>query len=56
MSHYGAYYLWDFGDGTYSTEISPWHKYDTVGVYRVTLKVTSEDGCTDSLRFDSPIR
>ncbi|HKK43360.1 MAG TPA: PKD domain-containing protein, partial [Bacteroidales bacterium] len=56
MSHYGSSYLWNFGDGTFSTEVSPWHKYDTVGVYRVTLIVSTDKGCTDSLTFDSPIR
>ncbi len=56
MSHYGSSYIWDFGDGIISNEESPWHKYDTMGVYRVTLTVRSADGCVDSLRFDSPIR
>jgi hypothetical protein len=56
ISHYGSSYTWDFGDGTFSTEESPWHKYDTMGVYRVTLTVRTTDGCVDSLRFDSPIR
>ncbi len=30
-------FTWDFGDGTTSTEFSPTHKYDTAGLYRVTL-------------------
>jgi peptidyl-prolyl cis-trans isomerase B (cyclophilin B) len=33
-------YLWDFGDGTTSTEVSPDHKYILSGNYKVTLKAT----------------
>ena len=36
---------WDFGDGTYSTEKSPVHTYEKVGIYKVVL--TSEDGLKD---------
>lgn len=38
-----ATYLWDFGDGTTSTEIDPIHTFTTEAV--VTLTVTSEIGC-----------
>lgn len=31
--------LWDFGDGSTSTEINPSHQYLTSGVYQITLKV-----------------
>lgn len=30
-------YLWDFGDGTYSTLESPYHTYQSSGVFTVTL-------------------
>lgn len=30
-------YKWDFGDGTYSTEVSPTHRYSSMGVYKVRL-------------------
>lgn len=30
-------FVWDFGDGTTSTEVSPMHKYDVAGKYEVTL-------------------
>ena len=34
-----TYWLWDFGDGTTSTERHPFHTYDTAGVYTVCLVV-----------------
>lgn len=30
-------FVWDFGDGTTSTEVNPTHKYEAAGNYRVTL-------------------
>ncbi|MGM9860321.1 MAG: PKD domain-containing protein [Muribaculaceae bacterium] len=30
-------FVWDFGDGTTSTEANPTHKYDVAGNYKVTL-------------------
>lgn len=36
----GNSYLWDFGDGTSSTELNPTHIYTNLGDYTVILKVT----------------
>ena len=36
-------YLWDFGDGTTSTEIKTVKKYSKPGTYTVTLTVTDDD-------------
>ena len=33
-------YFWDFGDGTFSTDTSPVHRYNQSGNYVVTLKAT----------------
>ncbi len=38
-------YLWDFGDGSSSTEENPTHAYALKGDYNVHLTVTSEGGC-----------
>lgn len=37
-------YLWDFGDGSQSTDANPVHLYDAAGTYTVTL--TLQDGTT----------
>ena len=38
--------LWDFGDGTTSSEMLPSHTYTEVGLYRVTLTMVFDDGCS----------
>ena len=37
-------YLWDFGDGTTSTDVNPTHLYADTGVFVVTLTVTGPCG------------
>lgn len=39
-----ANYLWTFGDGASSTQVSPGHAYSAIGVYNVCLTVT-RNGC-----------
>ncbi len=34
-------YLWDFGDGTTSTEAAPSHVYTAIGLRKATLKITA---------------
>jgi PKD repeat protein len=46
QSQFGASYTWDFGDGTYSTDINPLHNYSTPGVYTVKLIAANADSCT----------
>ncbi len=44
-------YLWDFGDGTTSTESNPSHEYAVTDVYEVTLIVTGFCG-SDTARVE----
>jgi len=37
-------YIWDFGDGTMSTQPSPSHVYAAAGTYPVTVTVTDQTG------------
>lgn len=41
-------FVWDFGDGTTSTEADPEHTYETVGSYTVKLTV-SKEGVDDAV-------
>jgi PKD repeat protein len=40
--------VWDFGGGTAATDAVVRRTFETVGVHRVTLRVTDDDGATDS--------
>lgn len=40
---------WDFGDGVVSTDESPNYTYSVDGTYTVTLIITSDNGCDDTL-------
>ncbi|HKY55162.1 MAG TPA: PKD domain-containing protein, partial [Anaerolineales bacterium] len=44
----GVAWLWDFGDGSTSTEQNPVHVFDELGNYPITLTATSVDGCTST--------
>jgi gliding motility-associated-like protein len=47
-------YAWDFGDGNTGTAQHPSHHYTTPGIYTVSLLVTSQNGCRDSItRIDT---
>lgn len=41
-------YSWNFGDGTFSTQVSPTHTYNSIGTFLVCHKITASNGCTDS--------
>ena len=47
----GTTFLWDFGDGTTSTEgpNAVYHTYTTPGIYDVTLTVTFPEGCPETV-------
>lgn len=39
--------LWDFGDGTTSTDFEPVHEYSKTGFFKATLRITTAFKCTD---------
>lgn len=41
-------YVWDFGDGTTSTQAYPMHTYNTPGNYVICLTIADANGCTSS--------
>lgn len=43
----GAYYEWDFGDGTEGEGKETYHQYEEVGKYSVTLVTAQKDGYID---------
>ena len=50
--NYGERFLWDFGDGTTSTEPNPLKTYDYSGVYEVKLTVYVNENCFETVRLD----
>jgi PKD repeat protein len=45
-SYHAVSWLWDFGDGSYSTDQNPCHNYAAPGYHSVSLTITTVDGCT----------
>ena len=45
----GNTYIWDFGDGEYSTQLNPYHQYTKEGIYDVKLIAFSSQMCADSI-------
>lgn len=43
-------YLWSFGDGSTSTLQNPVHIYNLNGTFNVSLAVTNQLGCTDTIQ------
>lgn len=43
--------LWDFGDNTTDTLISPAHIFEETGVYSINLEITSPIGCYSSKEY-----
>lgn len=48
-------YFWQFGDGETSTDSNPYHFYEEPGAYTVTLIITNQFGCMDTLSIDSAV-
>lgn len=49
-------YLWNFGDGSTSTQKNPSHQYTTMGSYAVSLIIINSNGCTDTLLLEDYVR
>ena len=45
-------YEWDFGDGTYSTDINPRHSYSSEGTYTITLTAEGRHGKIDRVSLN----
>ena len=48
-------YYWKFGDGQVSSAPNPSHIYNMAGTFDVTLIVTNQNGCKDTIVFDDYI-
>ncbi|HCS21830.1 MAG TPA: hypothetical protein DIW47_14945 [Bacteroidetes bacterium] len=48
--------LWDFGDGSFSSDNSPLHTYADTGIWWVKLNVENKYGCLDSFTNSVRIR
>lgn len=48
-------YLWNFGDGSTSSQQSPSHVYSAKGSYPVTLTVSNAEGCSNTTTIQTPI-
>jgi PKD repeat protein len=51
----GASYLWEFGNGQTSTSQNPDIIFTDPGYYSVSLTVTNNNGCSDSISFPAMI-
>ena len=49
-------WLWDFGDGTTSTQANPTHTYTDPGIYTPELSVTTSNGCTQMISDPSGVQ
>ena len=50
-----AFYTWNFGDGTTSTDLNPVHHYNTPGVYTPQLSLSSTLGCSSISMNSTPV-
>ncbi|MEO5570880.1 MAG: choice-of-anchor L domain-containing protein [Bacteroidia bacterium] len=52
----GSSFVWDFGDGSQSTEVNPAHTYTIAGTYPINLIITSQFGCTGTITQNTEIQ
>lgn len=55
LSSYANAYLWDFGDGTTSSEESPEHYYSNEGLFDITLIANNDHNCPDTITFEQAV-
>lgn len=48
-------YLWDFGDGSTSTELDPIHYYQVAGMFNVQLVANNMWNCPDTFDLPKPV-
>ncbi|NOQ28449.1 MAG: PKD domain-containing protein [Bacteroidales bacterium] len=51
----GCSYVWDFGDGSTAISKDVTHYYTEIGVYDVSLLVTTASGCKDSILLEDEV-
>src|SRR5688572_4115102 len=47
LSQFSNNYIWDFGDGTFSTQLNPFHTYTSAGTYNIKLIAKNPFGCSN---------
>lgn len=50
-----ASYVWNFGDGSSSTQATPSHRYNNTGAYTVTLAVKTINGCVGTYTLPNAV-
>ena len=48
-SQYSQQYIWDFGDGSSTTDPNPYHQYNVEGFFTVSLIATNSDCGNDTI-------
>ena len=56
LSTTGVNNSWNFGDNSFSSEVSPEHVYREAGMYSVQLIITDEFGCKDTAYSDVDVK
>jgi len=56
LSFDASVFLWDFGDGTTSSEYKPVHTYKEEGTYTIKLQASNQLGCVDSIKLVNVVR
>jgi PKD repeat protein len=57
-TQFASWWTWDFGDGTalLDTAQNPVHRFDSSGIYSISLQAVNEFGCTDTLRIAATVK